>query len=765
MKYVKSHQIENNDVINYMVEKYHLPIQLSDYVYYLGYKTKKDVDDYLKPTKALFYDPFLFPDMQKIVERITTAIAKKERIVIFGDYDVDGIGSTYILIKYFEEVGVNVNYFLPSRYNDGYGLTYGSIDKVIEMYNPNLIITVDCGITCVKEVEYIKQQGIDVIITDHHEPGETLPNCLKIDCKLENQEYPFKCLCGAGMALKLVCALSDYQTCKKYMTACAISTIADIVELEDENRFIVQEGLKHYSDNCPKGLKHLIKQCKIFGTPTSKDISYKIAPKLNATGRMGDASISLKLYLATELDSIKALTKEVLKMNDRRQELCLEVFDQAIEQMEKSEHKNDKIIVLKSDNWECGILGIVCSKLVEKYHRPTILMGLDERTQMYSGSARSYAEFDLHSAMEQNINLLNSFGGHKYACGFSLKGENFKDFYQKMQQFVPASEEQDVTELYDIDIEEKNINKEFVDKLSLLEPFGIANPEPTFKVVLPSLTVSPMPNHFEHLILDISNKSGLIFGKSKGIYTLSLPIKKDVYMNINKDFFIKPTIKLIVKDYSCKEAISFNKEIVQGVYNSLIFYDNYKIVEDVQSNLINTNGKNILHIMYSNIEKYNDAEVNYINLSNRDKETILVSPLNFNNLEGFEKIVFEDELPNLGVINFLKEKYPQTIVEARVKENFVLNKGVSFSFLNLMYNSLKKIKEPIFDEIYLYKKFFVKQGVKFENFLLMFRILENMKYLEFNRNEYKICVLSKDEELNKSDIQVYASKFNLKVGD
>ena len=514
MKYKKSYENTANEVILYAQDKYGFTFDVANYIYYLGYKTEQQIEDYINPSSSLFHNPFLFPDMQKVVDKINKAIEEKKHILIYGDYDVDGIGSTYILMKYFEERGIKVDYFLPSRYKDGYGLTIGSIDKVISEYSPDLIITVDCGITSIDEVEYLKQKGVDIIITDHHEPLEVLPDCLVLDCKIKNQPYPFKYLCGAGMALKLVQALSDEQTCKKYMTVCAISTISDIVELVDENRYIVKEGLKNYNIDCPDGVKYLIKQCKIFGVPSAKDISFKVAPKINATGRMGDASISLKLYLAKTEAEIKKYCKQTMGMNEQRQTLCNTIFDEANAMLDSREFL-DNIIVLQKPEWECGILGIVCSKIVERYHRPTILFGLDERTQNLSGSARSFGSFDLHNAISQNTNLLESFGGHKMACGVALKPENFESFSASMQNTIDVDEEDTDEIFYDIDLNPNQINMDFVNHLSLLEPFGVANPEPTFRVKTNSVTVSPMPSHFEHLIVEIQKSSGVYFNNSK----------------------------------------------------------------------------------------------------------------------------------------------------------------------------------------------------------------------------------------------------------
>lgn len=738
MNYKKAYENVTNEAIVYAQDKYGFTFDVANYIYNLGYKTTKEIEDYVNPSNAFFHDPFLFPDMKKIVEKINFAVNEKKKILIYGDYDVDGIGSTYILIKYFEEIGVAVDYFLPSRYKDGYGLTVGSIDKVIDLYNPDLIITVDCGITSVKEVEYLKQKGVDVIITDHHEPQDVLPDCLIIDCKLKNQPYPFKCLCGAGMALKLVQALSDEQTCKKYMTVCAISTISDIVELLDENRYIVKEGLKNYNQDCPDGLKYLIKQCKIFGVPSAKDISFKVAPKLNATGRMGDASISLKLYLAKTEEEIKHFCKQTIQMNEERQMLCNTIFEQAVNMLDNSEDINN-IIVLQNAEWECGILGIVSSKLVERYHKPTILLGFDERTQTLSGSARSYANFDLHKAISSTSDLLVTFGGHKFACGLSLKQENFDVFASKIQQTISDKEEAVEEEsLYDIDLNPNQINRDFVDHLALLEPFGVANPEPLFRVKVSSITVSPMPSHFEHLIVELHNSTGVYFNNSKNIYTLSFNNKKHLYINLNKEYFLsKPLIKTFIKDVQSKDYLPFNSLICDGAYALTNMYNEIgraKFYREYNQNKIN---KTVFVTYCKSDVKYYFDEVCYVNyVPSVNMKTLLVSPLKFNNLEDVEEIVFIDELPNFGLINYLNITYPNLKVYANVKKSNALK--INKNDIERVFKELVNLKEDVFDEIYMFKKYFNKLNISFNTFICVFNLLLQSKHVEFDCVKFKI---------------------------
>ncbi len=762
MNYKKAYENVNNEVILYAQDKYGFTFDMANYIYHLGYQTEQEIEDYINPSSSFFHNPFLFPDMRAVVEKINKAIEEKKRILIYGDYDVDGIGSTYILIKFFEEKGVKVDYFLPSRYKDGYGLTIGSIDKVITQYNPELIITVDCGITSINEVEYLKQKGVDVIITDHHEPLDTLPNCLVLDCKIKDQAYPFSCLCGAGMALKLVQALSNEETCKKYMTVCALSTISDIVELVDENRYIVKEGLKNFNQDCPEGIKYLIKQCKIFGTPSAKDISYKVAPKINATGRMGDASISLKLYLAKTDAEIKSFCKQTMQMNEQRQMLCNTIYDEAITKVESS-YSVDNIIVLESADWECGILGIVCSKLVEKYHKPTILFGFDERTQALTGSARSFGNFDLHKAISAHMDMLTTFGGHKFACGLGIKEENFASFASVMQSSVSVGATFDEEEgTYDIDLNPNQINKDFVDHLSLLEPFGVANPEPLFRVKVGSITVSPMPSHFEHLIIELHNASGVYFNNSSSIYTLSFNNKKHLYINLNKEYFLsKPLIKTFIKDIQSKEYLPFNASICEGAYALTKLYDFSSDNNTFNKHFKHDKSKKTVFVTYCKKEvSYHYDDVCYVNYQpTQSSSTLLVSPINFNNLEDVDNLVFIEPLLNNGLVEFLHKEYPHMEIFAKYsRENQQIH--IVATDFNKVFDVIAGIKEKVFDEIYLFKKYFNKLPLTFTQFICIYKLLIKTEQISFDSKQYTLTACKK---LDVAKLLDECKKFSIAV--
>ena len=355
----------NEEFVSEMSKIFNLDKHLVSLLYSRGIDSQDKMKRYLNPSIQHLHDPFLFEDMQSSVDLIEKHIANNSKVLIFGDYDVDGITASAILIKYFTSRGVNVSNFMPNRYEDGYGLTIATLDKIFANNKPDLIITVDCGITAIDEVEYLKQQGIDIVVTDHHEPAENLPNCLIINPKV-SKGYPFNALCGAGVALKLVQALGGINVASKYMPICAIATIADIVELLDENRAIVALGLKDL-EKLPVGLIKLMQECGINLHCKASDIAFKLAPKINASGRMGSAETSLELYLEENPAKIKKLCNKILNYNNQRQQLCDKVYTDVKQELKNKDIFRISAIVMSSNEWDSGILGIVSARKSTSY--------------------------------------------------------------------------------------------------------------------------------------------------------------------------------------------------------------------------------------------------------------------------------------------------------------------------------------------------------------------------------------------------------------
>lgn len=356
---------------------------------------ENDARIFLKPTRYDFHNPFEMKDLEKAINRIMHAIDKKEKTIIYGDYDVDGITSTTVLKCFLEERGLHTDYYIPNRLNEGYGLNKLAIEKIAKD-GYSLIITVDCGITAIEEVKLAKGLGIDTIITDHHEPAEELPNdaIAIIDCKRKDNKYPFRELCGAGVAFKIIQAISqkmnlDEKEYLKFLDIVCIGTISDIVPLKDENRVITKLGLKLI--NCTKniGLQALINSIG-YKIIDSASVAFGLAPRINACGRMGDADTAIKLFLSKNIEEANILVNKMQDYNLKRQSEELKIYEDALKQIEENNFDKEDAIILAGKNWHTGVIGIVSSKITEKYYRPSILIGYKENEEIGKGSRKKY---------------------------------------------------------------------------------------------------------------------------------------------------------------------------------------------------------------------------------------------------------------------------------------------------------------------------------------------------------------------------------------
>ena len=521
MKYVCSiDQNVNQQFISEMSKMFNLDSHLVHLLYSRGIDTHDKLKKFLNPSKTDLHDPFLFENMQAVVDKIEKHISQNSKILIFGDYDVDGISASAILLKYFNSVGAKVSNFMPNRYEDGYGLNIPTIKRIIEKNCPDLIITVDCGITAIEEVEFLKQNNIDIIVTDHHEMGESLPDCLIINPKV-SINYPFKSLCGAGVALKLVQALAGINEASKYLPICAIATIADIVELFDENRAIVYLGLKDL-DKAPIGVLKLMNECGVNTKCKASDIAFKLAPKINASGRMGSAETSLELYMQTDTVKIKKICNQILEYNTQRQKLCDKVYTDVKEELKNKDIFKLNSIVMSSENWDSGILGIVSARIAEEYHRPTFLFSQvgDELV----GSCRSVNGVNIHTILSDMAHLLTKFGGHPMAAGLTIKVDNYDEFIRLTNLYVGDKLNKTdflPTKSYDFMLDESEITMKLVEDIDRLEPCGHMNQRPIFNFKLKNATISSLPKHPQHLVLNYPNFDLLAFNSSDMYFVLS----------------------------------------------------------------------------------------------------------------------------------------------------------------------------------------------------------------------------------------------------
>lgn len=445
---------------------------------------EEDINIFLNPTRNDFHDPYLMPDMKKAVDRIDLAIKNKEKIIIYGDYDVDGITSITVLKRFLEERGLIVNYYIPNRLQEGYGLNREAITKIAEE-GYKLMITVDCGISGIEEIKYSNSLGIETIITDHHEPLDELPNAIAIvDTKRKDNKYPFRGLAGVGVVFKLIQAIGirlnlEEREYLKYLDIVCIGTISDIVPLIDENRVIASLGLKLIQVTRNVGLKSLLKAIG-YKKINSTAVSFGIAPRINASGRMGFQEDALKLFLTDNIVQAEAITEKLNRYNAQRQEKEKYILEEASNSLQSIDTNKINAIVLAGHGWHHGVIGIVASKLTDRYFKPTLLLSYED--DIIKGSGRSIPGFDLHSALCSSSQYLEKYGGHEMAVGLSLKKENFEKFKESFEKIAEQNNVQEILPIIYIDgqITIEDMKKETIEELEKLEPFGEANKTPIF---------------------------------------------------------------------------------------------------------------------------------------------------------------------------------------------------------------------------------------------------------------------------------------------
>lgn len=470
--------VDENKVLE-IKEKYGLSELLANILVGRNIIEENQIKVFLEPTRNDFYDPFLLPDMEIAVPRIINAIENKEKIVIYGDYDVDGITSISVLKKFLEDRGLDVSEHIPNRLDEGYGLNKEAIDE-INKSGCKLMITVDCGISGLEEVEYANSLGIETIITDHHEPLDELPKAIAvIDAKIKTNKYPFNQLAGVGVVFKLIQAISiklglDEKEYLKYLDLVCIGTISDIVPLVDENRVIAKLGLKLVEVTRNIGLRTLLDSIG-YKKINSMSVSFGIAPRINACGRMGHADEALKLFLSNDKSEAIALTQKLNDYNKERQDIEKNIFEEALNKINEENIEEKSAIVLGGDNWHHGVIGIVASKITDMYFKPSILICFEDNKG--KGSGRSIPGFDLHKALCETSQYLEKYGGHAMAVGLSLSKEKFEDFKKVFQEYADSKDINEIVPIINIDklITEKELNLEAVRDLEKLEPFGEAN--------------------------------------------------------------------------------------------------------------------------------------------------------------------------------------------------------------------------------------------------------------------------------------------------
>ena len=556
-----------NEVDDEIVEKIKNEFNLSKLVASIiaskGMKNQDEIEVFLHPRRNDFHDPFLLPDMEKAVDRIVKAINNNEKVAIYGDYDVDGITSSTVLHRFLKDRGLDTDIYIPNRLSEGYGLNSNEINKIAETGH-TLIITVDCGITGKEEVALAKTLGIDTIVTDHHEPPQEggLPDAVAVvDAKRKDNQYPFNGLAGVGVAFKLTQALTQRLNIReeenlKYLDIVCVGTISDIVPLVDENRTISQLGLRLIKQTRNVGLRVLLESIG-YKKIDSNTVSFGVAPRINACGRMGHEREALQLFLTDNIEEAKEITQKLNNYNLERQDIEKRIFDEAQEMLKIEENKLP-CIVLAKENWHHGVIGIVSSKMTEMYGKPSILLSIEENLE--KGSGRSVPGFDLHEALENCKENIKQFGGHSMAVGITLEKEKFEAFKEAFEKYAENMNVSGIVPVINVDekLSLDDISIQNIKELEILEPFGEANKMPIFQISNLKIDSIRAISEGKHLKMTLKDEKRVIdvIGFNMGNLAEEYPIgtKVDIVGNLE------------INNYRGIENIQINlKDIRHGV--------------------------------------------------------------------------------------------------------------------------------------------------------------------------------------------------------
>ena len=519
MKFPSWHVAQENCAAAERLADAGYPYLVSEVLASRGVERAEDAAEFLTQETTLTYSPFLMQDMDKAVERIAQAIAAGEKIAIFGDYDVDGITATCILVDYLKGRGADVVHYIPRRIEDGYGLSCDAIEG-LRKGGATLLVTVDCGITGVDEVAFARSIGMDVVVTDHHECKETLPVASAVvDPRRSDCEYPFKHLAGCGVALKLVLALGgpdrEEALFSRYCTLAAVGTVADVMQMTGENRTIVSRGLATLDRSDFIGLHALLKEAGLAGREISSvQIGFVLAPRINAAGRMGAADMAADLLLCQDPAKAEELAKALCALNRERQSVEQTIYSQAEEMIEQMPEEDRRALVLASETWHQGVVGIVASRLSEKYSRPSFMIHLNGAVG--KGSCRSWGGFNLFAALESCSDLLLGFGGHELAAGFTIDAANIPAFRARMNQYAAeywVGKAPESTLEIDVELHQPGrVTLQEVEALAALEPYGSGNARPLFCLMGATLLRMQNVGQNRHLKLRLGKGSAQFDG-------------------------------------------------------------------------------------------------------------------------------------------------------------------------------------------------------------------------------------------------------------
>lgn len=718
-------------------------------------KSKRDAEIFMNPSLEYLRDPFLMKDMEKSVNRIKRAIDNNEKIWIYGDYDVDGVSSTSILCLYFDSINYPVKYYIPNRLEEGYGINEDAI-KYISYKGCDVIISVDCGITSVMEAKVAKELGIDLIITDHHECQSEIPDAYAvINPKQETCRYPFDMLCGCGVAFKLIQALTPKEEFKKslykYLEITTLATICDIVPLIDENRIIVKNGLKIMGEGNNIGLRELIKVCGIETDKIgSSHIGFAVGPRINASGRLGFSTLGVELFTTKDKAKAKEIATMLEEKNNERQLIESKMYQEAEMIIQSNDrYKTDKVLVIANEGWQHGVIGIVASKLTEKYYKPTILITIENGKA--TGSARSIKGFNIFDALVKCSDFLEKFGGHEQAAGLSLDAKHIEKLANRVNDFAEYElNEEDLIENIKVEFElkEESINIDLVEELHKLEPYGLSNPNPRFilrDVLLKNvITMGKNKQHIKFNIQKYKTYECIGFNMSYLKEKYIPGDKVDVLFQLDENNFMgKRNVQLLLKDIRLshpknnslnEDSINLFSKIIPSenlLYNennidqntilkkfksenlsqAISGDKNINVFDYIKNNtLIIANTLNGYYRALSDVslldeDYYDKININYnIIKSSEDKLQVIFSPnIDKIDLKRYNNIILYDYLYNMGDYSYIcQNTNDNTSIIKYYNQTDLL-------FLNNIINNLIPNREEF---IYIYKLLVSKNYIK-----------------------------------------------------
>ena len=555
---------EENQAAKELGEKLNINPVLALLLIRRGINTESAAKRFFRPQLADLINPFLMKDMDVAVDRLNDAMGRKERILVYGDYDVDGCTAVALVYKFLQQFYSNIDYYIPDRYDEGYGVSQKGLEYAAAT-GVKLIIILDCGIKAIEEITLAKTLGIDFIICDHHVPDEEMPPAVAIlNPKREDDSYPFKHLCGCGVGFKFMQAFAKnngipFSKLIPLLDFCAVSIAADLVPVTEENRILAFHGLKQLNQSPSIGLKSIIEVCGLSGREISmSDIMFKIGPRINASGRIENGKETVDLLVERDFNTALKAARHIDEYNEQRKDIDKQMTVEANQIVEKLEsQKHHSSIVLYDENWKKGVIGIVASRLTEIYVRPTVVLTRDG--DFATGSARSVTGFDIYSAIKSCRDLLVNFGGHTYAAGLTIRWSDIHAFRTRFQQYVDEHiHPEQIEPLLDIDavIDFKDITKRLQSDLKKFSPFGPDNEKPLFCTigVYDSGTSKVVGREQEHIKLElVDSKSstvvnGIAFGQSAAARYIKSKRSFDIAYSIEENIFKRNQVQLLIED-------------------------------------------------------------------------------------------------------------------------------------------------------------------------------------------------------------------------